>query len=675
MLGWFTSTGNNQDTEDIEHSTCSSADAHSSQMPRDEQLFCGFCRTLMVSERDPRLLGCGHSFCWPCVEQMPLFGQSLKHQNRYENPVENAAVVRLRQSSMRRSSAVSLLSRFLGGSTVKDTTTSTEDELQVDTVIEERAENWYVKCLVCAGKHSLDHEGKNSIPHAELLAGLANALCRKMTTCAECQAAQTDIFCKACSMYLCRPCSKRIHQGYQTSKHQLHDMGEMRPEDMVYRQRTCRMHETEEASLYCSTCRTLACVKCAYQAHASHQVGLLAFQSSSMKDALKAKMIELTTATNRVTAAQQHCQQELGNLEENTAGAKAFVKKRIDDLIKSLRDSERHLLDEIDQDSVGRRSLLETQLAGLISYARDLKLRSQVCINVISNTHEYDIVRGADDLLPVLNKTIEGMPRLNPSASSNIHVHFDETCDLIIQLGTRLRQEHFPRPVTPRKNAAVSLEQQKEDAVAKEIVVELSPEHVVPFYAASTKDEQSEIPDDESTRAGTPLLNGSLSARKKRTAVESKESSARDSPRLRKTKQRRVTKKTTTHSRNDLSDDTAQSVHGDSDADFQHPPPSNSIPSVSSVASLKQSKQQQKENLKPKPRTIASTSGGSGLISQSQPVVSSSKRVEAIEIGDSDDDDLVLNTGYRPKNSTSLTAKESTSGGKYMSQAMRSLMN
>ena len=88
---------------------------------------------------------------------------------------------------------------------------------------------------------------------------------------------------------------------------------------------------------------------------------------------------------------------------------------------------------------------LETQLAGLISYARDLKLRGQVCINVISNTHEYDIVRGADDLLPVLNKAIEGMPRLNPSASSNIHVHFDETYDLIIQLGTRIRQENFPR--------------------------------------------------------------------------------------------------------------------------------------------------------------------------------------------------------------------------------------
>ena len=74
---------------------------------------------------------------------------------------------------------------------------------------------------------------------------------------------------------------------------------------------------------------------------------------------------------------------------------------------------------------------LETQLAGLINYARDLKLCGQVCVNVISNMHEYDIVRGADDLLPVLNKAIEGMPRLNPSAVQ-IHTHFDETCDLII---------------------------------------------------------------------------------------------------------------------------------------------------------------------------------------------------------------------------------------------------
>jgi hypothetical protein len=128
-------------------------------------------------------------------------------------------------------------------------------------------------------------------------------------------------------MYLCAPCSKRIHSGMKTSKHKVADLDKMKPEETTARItvrfaifldyiQNCAAHPKEESVLYCVTCESLACVLCAYGAHKQHNISLLADASDAIKQQLRTKGEQVLQAGDSISRAIRNLQAEIFQLKE-----------------------------------------------------------------------------------------------------------------------------------------------------------------------------------------------------------------------------------------------------------------------------------------------------------------------------------------------------------------------
>lgn len=210
----------------------------------------------------------------------------------------------------------------------------------------------FVRCLKCRETNDIcPEDGLNGLEENSFLASAADRLSRCLSVCAECERAPSAKFCRECSMYLCKPCSSRIHAGVKTKQHTIVDMEKARPEDSLTRTTHCLAHPKEESVLYCLSCEALACVLCAYGAHKHHNISLLADAVTDLKSQLKERAEMVVDHVGKLQDASSTLKDEMKMLKENTLAAKQILGRRVDEIIQLVRDAQSQMLNNIEKES------------------------------------------------------------------------------------------------------------------------------------------------------------------------------------------------------------------------------------------------------------------------------------------------------------------------------------
>lgn len=324
------------------------------------------------------------------------------------------------------------------------------------------AESVYVKCLICAENTKLNQfpDVYGSLEFNDFLASSADKLAHQMSFCSECSNAKASRFCKQCDMYLCGPCCSRIHSGNATSKHKLIDMEGFNQDgnssgdvlssaiaSSVISAATveCPSHSEEEAVLYCFDCASLTCIICAYGSHKGHNMCLLSDASVQMKRDIEQKTNSFDKEITRLDQLVGELYLESRRILENSVAAKAFVSKRVSDLITSIKETESKMISEIDGEELEKTQKIGKQIACLMSTVEDMKLRHRISCDLSKCDSPLDVVKRIPNQMSILDGILKNLPSSSKCTSSKIQVGFDKLSMQLLDLSKRLSAERFPR--------------------------------------------------------------------------------------------------------------------------------------------------------------------------------------------------------------------------------------
>ena len=168
-----------------------------------EGLVCRICEDLLDQ---PRVLPCGHAFCFKCLKLLP------------EKTVWRVQAKR----------------RFCP----LDETQFCLEKLNGNVVLE---------------KLTKDH--KQSAPAIPPL-----------PICEECETVDGDFWCTECAGFYCKKCQQKTHTGRKMKLHDLLTIEERRKQERKGKPTRCDLHQQEE-NLYCTKCAISICFLCCVDNH------------------------------------------------------------------------------------------------------------------------------------------------------------------------------------------------------------------------------------------------------------------------------------------------------------------------------------------------------------------------------------------------------------------------
>ena len=471
-------------------------------------LQCRFCRKLMTSDRRPLLLECGHSFCRDCVLQMPVFsgckgvklwsglsvddsligdsGDLLPHdivQHSGFLRVDSTSGSAVNSPRLKSTSSVpagsksvtDLLTGFIFGRFNGTPVESVKDVQEDDNDLEESAKArrqslmsqsasekyGYIQCLDCREKIHLTKRGLEDVEENEFLAASADKAADTMSICADCQGSKTNTFCQECNLYLCHPCSHRIHSGVMTSQHHVYEFrGTEHEVPISSKPPQCTQHPKEESVLYCYSCEELACVMCAYGNHKRHNVCLLTDAIGELKQKLRQRTKLAADKLQDVSKAKSDIKMEVDLLQENSVAAKAFICKKIDEIKQSLLQMETEMCARVDEESADKESKLLKQEIDMLALEMDLKLRVQLANTVLQNQNAGEVIEPITRQIRTLKTAISEIPSdaLSLCTTAAINVSTNALAKSLYDTSLMVEEDSFPRnPSTIKQVAATPM--------------------------------------------------------------------------------------------------------------------------------------------------------------------------------------------------------------------------
>eukprot|EP00794_Sanderia_malayensis_P019274 gene19274-21200_t len=221
----------------------------------------------------------------------------------------------------------------------------------VSLLVENSSDGLSFQCPTCSTDTSLTAaEEELFCPNFILLEGMRR---RKYGDigCASCKKKQADAICEDCVELYCAECLERHRQRKLTKDHRISDISSVEDPSKLKKRYFCPKHRKKQLTEYCLSCDVSICIKCAAGEHSgkNHDCGPVADAAEASRQILISTAENFETNQPDVAESLENVSAMMNGLDTELAEMKDEIKNSIENLIKSLREQESRLYDEVER--------------------------------------------------------------------------------------------------------------------------------------------------------------------------------------------------------------------------------------------------------------------------------------------------------------------------------------
>ncbi|XP_032894420.1 tripartite motif-containing protein 66-like isoform X2 [Amblyraja radiata] len=196
-----------------------------------------------------------------------------------------------------------------------------------------------------------------------------------MDTCSACENKPAFKFCSDCSKWLCSACSEEHlhgtdtkHHKLLTSEHAAGDESEVNKFSLV-----CPLHTNEPLKLFCETCDILVCWTCQLTQHKEHSFKYLEDVLQNQKVTLEELTLKMEEKRIKMQNSAKQAQDRLNELMQVRMKVENQIKMAKMAMLSELNKRMNVLMDQVERITNERRLKLEHRLQTVMGLCRNLE--------------------------------------------------------------------------------------------------------------------------------------------------------------------------------------------------------------------------------------------------------------------------------------------------------------
>ncbi len=263
---------------------------------------------------------------------------------------------------------------------------------------------------------------------AKIIEYLGNAEDKKLG-CDVCKTVRTEskavFYCRDCNKNLCQECIYRHKNTEVFDSHVVKELKNARNSRAV-----CKEHEDEmEATRYfCQSCETPICTLCAMTEHMLHNLTDLDSGKARNDRSKKIKVLtqKVTSNVKQIDAFLNKLQTFQENLKTSYETTGNLIRTRAEDIINQVRDQEKQLLENLQQQYHGKMTKIEAERENLKECKEKFELLNQTASSTLKEDTGEPFFETSSEIIREL-KTALSVQFLNPDDFSEADANFNLT--------------------------------------------------------------------------------------------------------------------------------------------------------------------------------------------------------------------------------------------------------
>ncbi|XP_059355056.1 E3 ubiquitin-protein ligase TRIM9-like isoform X2 [Carassius carassius] len=269
-----------------------------------------------------------------------------------------------------------------------------------------------ITCPLCHRSVSLDERGLRGFQRNRLLEAIVSRYQQSRAASVKCQLCDRNpvdatVMCEQCDVFYCAPCQQRCHPSRgPLAKHRLlpptqAQAGTAQPARASARaQATCVIHEAENYSMYCVSCKTPVCYQCLEEGkHGKHDVKPLAAVWKQHKCQLSQALNGVSDKAKEAKEFLVQLKNLLQQIQENGVEFEACLVAQCDSLIEALTRQKAKLLTKVTKEKEIKLKTVKDQITHCTMKLRQTTGMMEFCLEVIKENDPSGFLQISDALI------------------------------------------------------------------------------------------------------------------------------------------------------------------------------------------------------------------------------------------------------------------------------------
>ncbi|XP_078271051.1 tripartite motif-containing protein 66-like isoform X2 [Rhinoraja longicauda] len=247
-----------------------------------------------------------------------------------------------------------------------------------------------------------------------------------MDTCSACEKKPAFKFCSDCSKWLCSACSEEHlhgtdakHDKLLTPEHAAGDKGDVSKCSLC-----CPLHTKEPLELFCETCDILVCWTCQLTQHKEHSFKYLEDVLQNQRVTLEELTLKMEEKRIKMQSSAKQAQDRLNELMQVRMKVEKQIKMAKMTMLSELNKRMNVLMDQVERITNERRLKLEHQLQTVMGLCRNLEHVLNFINWAVTRKNNIPFIFSKELILFQMHRILETECNTD-LGPSKIHFHWD----------------------------------------------------------------------------------------------------------------------------------------------------------------------------------------------------------------------------------------------------------
>ena len=255
---------------------------------------------------------------------------------------------------------------------------------------DKEGEAYYLSCPTCRHRTELPGGGAGAFPAAFTLNNFieVHSLLKKVSnpqqvTCDNCTTANATGYCKDCSKFLCQKCMDAHKIWAPIAHHQMMDLSDVAasafqlPSAKQEATPTCSSHR-EPLVIFCETCDEVICQHCTVRIHRDHEYDLVNDSYPKHCQKLEECLSPVKGKIDDIKNVLLKLAEREDAIKERAEGVLEEIHEMVEEMMNTLRQSERKLSEEVKRVTDAKLEVLSGQVKS-----------AQISLSLLEHIEDY----------------------------------------------------------------------------------------------------------------------------------------------------------------------------------------------------------------------------------------------------------------------------------------------